>query len=469
MSKQLVYLFELDSVRKSADEIKSGQRKLYDTIIAEGQCVVLTFNQLTDSKAFLSSVMHQKNESLMCYYMDLFKAGALKISRFNSPVDKVIIRTPAQYIMNSLEKAIKNVSNSTFIFSSLPIARNNTQALQTVLDAFKYCDLSLLSDIPGVDQADHSYIQLYVKWMLDLSLLDLGNQESVYLECKQSNYWKLPNFVDFLIKAENPFSSSENRKEEFQKAREIIKTVNKNFKGDLFARSDWLDNIDLIEDCSSATRELAKEMANMCYNFSTESSIDGISSLYCTDKDAFISEFVKRLNARVDAFEVPKSSSEIKLEDFPDWEHAAHITSEAGNIIKKTKPKFVIGSSTWRKICWKGQLRKLLGACVCYILFLLINFLTGLLELVGDIGNVDITLLENVEAILKSIWDSIIPFLISVPIVSWIGSIISERLSVPDITAILRTVNEVFVDGFKLFCSSKLLRWIKLLFKGDKL
>ena len=52
--RKYVYLFELDSVRKTNAEIIAGQRALYDEIVKNGNIVVLTYNQLIDSRAFFS-------------------------------------------------------------------------------------------------------------------------------------------------------------------------------------------------------------------------------------------------------------------------------------------------------------------------------------------------------------------------------------------------------------------------------
>lgn len=50
--RKYVYLFELDSVRKTDKEIIAGQKALYTEIVENGNIVVLTFNQLIDSRAF---------------------------------------------------------------------------------------------------------------------------------------------------------------------------------------------------------------------------------------------------------------------------------------------------------------------------------------------------------------------------------------------------------------------------------
>ena len=49
-----VYLFELDSVRKTDNEIIKAQKALYAEIVINGNTVVLTYNQLVDSRGFFS-------------------------------------------------------------------------------------------------------------------------------------------------------------------------------------------------------------------------------------------------------------------------------------------------------------------------------------------------------------------------------------------------------------------------------
>ena len=52
--REYVYLFELDSVRKTDEEIIAGQKALYNEIVNNGNIVVLTYNQLVDSRGFFS-------------------------------------------------------------------------------------------------------------------------------------------------------------------------------------------------------------------------------------------------------------------------------------------------------------------------------------------------------------------------------------------------------------------------------
>ena len=78
---ELVYLFELDSARSSPEEILRGQRALFREVALKGNRVVLTFNQLTDSRVFLSALDGENYE----WIAELFPLGALKYSRYATP------------------------------------------------------------------------------------------------------------------------------------------------------------------------------------------------------------------------------------------------------------------------------------------------------------------------------------------------------------------------------------------------
>ena len=71
MSKY-VYLFELDSVRKTDEEIVKAQQTLYDEIVVNGNTVVMTYNQVVDSRGFFCLLDNRE------YYdniIELFKKG----------------------------------------------------------------------------------------------------------------------------------------------------------------------------------------------------------------------------------------------------------------------------------------------------------------------------------------------------------------------------------------------------------
>ena len=111
--REYVYLFELDSVRKTDEEIIAGQKALYNEIVNNGNIVVLTYNQLVDS-SLLKDSEYQK------YFIKLFENGAIRISQYGD------IRSLSQYLINSVE------SEKQFIYSALPVKSSQRRLLSLI-------------------------------------------------------------------------------------------------------------------------------------------------------------------------------------------------------------------------------------------------------------------------------------------------------------------------------------------------
>ncbi|MDD3403512.1 MAG: hypothetical protein PHQ72_09180 [Hespellia sp.] len=131
-----VYLFELDSVRNFHSEIMIGQNALYEEIVKNGNTVVLSMNQLTDSRSFLSLLHEEKSfESII----KLFKMGAMKVSLYGNK------RTASQYIQEAIQKRVE-VESDAFIFSGLPVRCNDSEILHMIRHALQYSDLKRIDD-----------------------------------------------------------------------------------------------------------------------------------------------------------------------------------------------------------------------------------------------------------------------------------------------------------------------------------
>ncbi|MBQ3456223.1 MAG: hypothetical protein IJG36_07280, partial [Synergistaceae bacterium] len=87
MGDRVVYLHELDSVRNSSEEIRHAQRVLFEEIVSNGSKVVLSFNQLTDSLAFISLIRDDRSYT---WIRELFRSGSLKVSLYGD------VRTASQ-------------------------------------------------------------------------------------------------------------------------------------------------------------------------------------------------------------------------------------------------------------------------------------------------------------------------------------------------------------------------------------
>ena len=83
-----VYLYELDSVRNSKEEIQYAQERMFQEIILNGNQVILTMNQLADSRAFLAAI---ENENTFEPFFELCQMGVIRISQYGSVAYSVAI------------------------------------------------------------------------------------------------------------------------------------------------------------------------------------------------------------------------------------------------------------------------------------------------------------------------------------------------------------------------------------------
>lgn len=148
--RKYVYLFELDSVRRSDEEIIAGQRALYDEIVKNGNIVVLTYNQLIDSRAFFSLLY---NRGYYDSIIKLFEKGYIRISQFGT------IRTIAQYLLNTIDS-----EENKFIYSALPIKRSQRRLIELIKRSVMYSDLSEINGyIQHTDRTDEELKDLFVE------------------------------------------------------------------------------------------------------------------------------------------------------------------------------------------------------------------------------------------------------------------------------------------------------------------
>ena len=167
--KKQVFLFELDSVRKTDDEIIVGQKTLYDEIVRNGNIVVLTYNQLIDSRAFFSLL---NNKNYYDSFIKLFELGVIKVSQYGR------IRTLTQYLLNTIDS-----ENNKFLYSALPLKRSQRRLIALIRRSLIYSDLS--------------EIQEYI---------ELGNEIKKQADSKQNNEkleQKEENLKDLFVEIES--------------------------------------------------------------------------------------------------------------------------------------------------------------------------------------------------------------------------------------------------------------------------
>ena len=159
---KLVYLEELDSVRNTPEEIKLGQQALYEEIVINGNKVALTFNQVLDSRAFLSAI---ENEQQHKYIVELFQRGYLRFSSFGylqKDGTRFVMGSASQYIQNAIQKALDAEHQETYIFSGLPITSKEEDLLCLLNEAIQYSNPAILERYPKYkeDKERIDYLQV---------------------------------------------------------------------------------------------------------------------------------------------------------------------------------------------------------------------------------------------------------------------------------------------------------------------
>ena len=140
--KKLVYLFELDSTCNSEKEIASAQHTLFKEILFKGNKVVLSYNQLSDSKVFFKMI---ENDKIYEYLIELFKLGCIKISQYRKS-DNEEVRTASQYIQAAIKKCKAEKDNkNAYIFSVMPVS-NQDEELDKIEKSLQYSDITILED-----------------------------------------------------------------------------------------------------------------------------------------------------------------------------------------------------------------------------------------------------------------------------------------------------------------------------------
>ena len=307
MRKQ-VYLFELDSVRKTDAEIETGQRALYDEIVVNGNTVVLTYNQLVDSRAFFS-LLDEKE-----YYDSLIKLceeGRIRISQYGD------IRTISQYLLNSTE------DDKQFIYSALPLKHCQKRLTALLRRSLVYSDLSEIHDyFTGHNRSQDEIRDLFIEvhdgelkqsalndsqmqeilrnlyWLLS-TVLRLSAIHDMYIPPKDPSEYanlKLHNILDAALRLEHDNDPL------WISAKVIIKHLSclESDNRSVFLRE--------IKNASQGQTVLspyqyAEAIVNLCYNYACEISICNVSKHYnidefsqqCSDMATFSADFFSRL------------------------------------------------------------------------------------------------------------------------------------------------------------------------------
>ena len=331
MESKLVYLFELDSVRKTDQEILEGQKALYDELIHHGNDVVLTYNQLVDSRAFFSLFSDPKSPYYRSF-VNLFENKHILLSQYGE------IRTLSQYLLNSISP------DKHFIYSALPIKCSQRRLLALMRRSLVYSDLSEIGGyIDGSMYSTEELKDLFVEIQDDgtekasslsndnmmLALKHLRSLLSIVLKLstlngsyipprdpKEINNLRLWNILSRILntKSSHPL---------WKPAKEVIFSLSA-YQSRCNSRSQYLQQLyrRSLNEREKQAYQFAEAIVDLCFNYACEISICGTSKRYdpqellCLDVPA--PSFEKDFETRLEQYWNQGSEAEHRFLQMPD-------------------------------------------------------------------------------------------------------------------------------------------------------
>lgn len=487
---KLVYLHELDSVCNTYKEIEIGQNALFEEIVNNGNKVVITFNQLTDSEVFLSLI---KNKDTYEHIMNLFKLGFIKVSRFGNK------RTASQYVQEAIDKFKKE--NNCFIFSGLPINScddKDANLLSEIKMALKYSDPSIIYEkLKELEKNkdDYEYKRVeYIGRFVDMILL-LSREELSKNPPKNTNKNKLYllSFIYDIIRRFKDEINTENflRLNFYNYINDSLDLLEfiliKKTSLDLNNRSVWIREIcDLYDSNPKKDKNiyyLSQCIVNLVYNYVVEDSINNVSTHY--DKENIIDEFIYRLEKNWNSYLDGNHKYELEIDavkncnlnngqfinyteqknlyNLPDWEYAYRILNRVSKRkgiyknneenINRYENNYLIERNTWKRKVKSIIFLDIFIILAYFILFYLfqlgMNYFKDYIFELYD--NINLNFINKVVTFSNNFDTDSISNIIDIVIFGIISSFVASRTKIPDILDILKNFFIDIKDLFKFY------------------
>ena len=208
-TQKYVYLFELDSVRKTNEEIIEAQKALYNEIVKNGNIVVLTFNQLVDSRGFFSLLDNYEYKNAL---YRLFKEGAIKISQYGE------FRTIIHYLLNALDP------DNNYYFSAIPLKRSQRRLMALIRRSLIYSDLNEIQEyLIQKNKSDEDIKNLFIEAIeinVDIEKMNHETMKKTLSTFCQCNFKKTIN--NLFLESEKQYSNRKSNSLTIEQMSEIL-------------------------------------------------------------------------------------------------------------------------------------------------------------------------------------------------------------------------------------------------------
>ena len=357
-----VYLYELDSVRKTDTEILIGQKALYHEIADNGNVVVLTLNQLCDSRAFFSLLDDEEDEDTYQrdarqsdgskkskrfekHYFEslvaLFEMGAIRISRFGK------YKTIAGYLIDSLSPG------RTFVYSGWPLKSTQVYLIRLIRNSLLFSDLSEIHAYKTGKYPDEELRALFVEinpqtgerkesirstedlrsemvniyWFLKL-VLRLSVMHDIYISPRDRREYVHCHMEDILEVVSRFDAAQEDVL--WSDAIRILRLVREELHKEQKAgnRSNYVLKLKKASTGRPDTRVYmyAEAILNLCYNYGNEISIRNTSKRYNVreltegpETPTFREDFLRRLSLDWNTGEPEQKYLQNEIDRFDEY------------------------------------------------------------------------------------------------------------------------------------------------------
>ncbi len=428
----LVYLYELDSEIKDKKLLEHGQYTLFKEIFVNGNKVVLSINQLVDSLAIYDLI---NNEETFLIFMNLFRKGSIKINLYGE------ITSVSKYVQNALNKMDKN--KHSFIFSNLPVKREDTEVLEAIKESLQYSDFTLINRIieKNKDSSNKEnnekliYLKKFIELVIMLSLEETPKHYPKKSANDENNRNVALSFESIYRIIEEEIHKTRLTQfeffDQFEKSFSLITSTLNVLNADSFIenRSDWFT---IISNSGYTIKEknCCYEIINLFYNFKVEDSIKDVSYRYERNrKESLYFEFVKCFNQKYLLIENIENEKEIDVDFMStkkinklNWSviERSVVTNKSPNDEKSCVYQNEISETQKRKrvLMYKKTLLNVFYFIFQVLIFVIAQFLLSKI-------NIDI-----IESVIHNIY---LQTFYSIIILGMIGSITSILFKIPDI------------------------------------
>lgn len=450
MRKQ-VYLFELDSVRNSKAEIERAQKALFEEIILNGNSVVLSFNQLSDSRGFLRSLANTDTSKQIIH---MFELGHLKVAQYYRQGD-TLVRTASQYFQQALS------TPDSFHFSTFEGLNLTHDDIHDIYHAITFCDIPLLQQ--KASTYTWNYVINVVTMIIAMSQSQFSTAEPI-----KSHISLHELIILFLNNRDRLLTSLQSQTKQNAPTGKLISAISNNSVHELLgnindtlppnsnSRSVWKNHIYeyLSANVTYAdTCHIADLIIDLLYNYVVESGIKNVCKHYDGEtgiSESFWNDFASRLimywndsqninnlSGKVHYYQDEKPdldnwiSNSVQL---APWDTADRIVEKVGPIplSNETYEQNHLTQIKSQKIYLSKRFRKIIGTIgASMILFVFVNTILGWIQGAVEPDFHNILILTILFAFISTIAFSII------------GSIISNKIHLADL-----------LDSFNLFKST---------------